>query len=463
MQKPLNLPLIVLLIASTVFMEQLDATILTTALPSIAHTLNVSIVDTSATLTAYLIGLTIFIPASGPLADRLGSRTTLCMALFIFITASVACASAQSLSFLVAMRTLQGFGGALMFPVGKLIILRITPKDKLVSTMTWMMLPVALGPLLGPAAGGFITTYYSWRWDFYINIPFCLIIIPMIYKFVPEIRVKNAKSFNIKGFIITASGLTCIAISIELFSHNQASKLISLALFATGACCAGLYNCYTRNPFLDFTLLRLKIFRLAFIGAGASRIALGAFPFLLPLFLQSIAGLTPARSGIMISFAPIGAIAMTPFIPRLLRRFGFRYTLMLNGFSAAILGTLITFFHRGEALWGLMLIIFTAGVCQAVLFSAYNSIAYSDVPPQRISSATSFYSTMEQILVAFGISIAAGTLTFSSQFHHNTVPAAVDFAASFVIVGIVSSVAALAAFRLPHNTGLLLNKRDITK
>lgn len=442
-----------LTVSSMLFMEQMDGTILATALPSIAHSLHVGAVATSVALTSYIIGLAIFIPASGALADRLGSRTVLMAAIGIFVCSSLLCARAQSLPFLAVMRMLQGVGGALMVPVGRLAIIRGTPRDQLVRTMTWMMLPATLGPLLGPVVGGFITTWLSWRWNFYLNVPVGLLGLVMTWRFIPEIRDTHTPPFDLKGLWLAGGGLAVLSIFAELFSHAQGSWALWLELLGTGTVLLGLYARHatrTTSPLLDFSLMRFATFRISVLAGAASRIAVGSLPFLLPTFLQIGTGLNAAQSGIVTFVAPMGAIITRPLVPAVLKRWGFRRVLMINGVSAAVIFILIAGFQPWQPLWTLSLILIVAGGAQAVQFTAYNTIAYADIPATHMSAATSLYSTMQQIMLSGGICLAAGTLTVMGSLRGHAEPSLGDFSAAFLVTGLVSLLAApLCATLLP--------------
>ena len=448
--------LIALIVASMFFMEQLDGTILATALPSIANSLHVDTVSTSVALTSYIIGLAIFIPASGALADRLGSRTVLTGAIIMFVACSVLCASATNLIFLACMRTLQGIGGALMVPVGRLVVLRGTAREDLVRTMTWMMLPATLGPLMGPVVGGFITTYLSWRWNFYLNIPVGLVGLLLTRRFIPNVRTPNPPPFDLKGMVLAGGGLAILSVAAELFSHGEGGGILVLGLLTGGSCLVGLYGLHagrTDAPLLDFSLFRVPTFAISVLGGAASRVAVGSLPFLFPTFLQIGAGLNAAQSGAITFIAPLGAIAMRPFVPAMLARWGFRRVLIANGFSASILFALIAGYRQGQPLWTLSLILFVAGMAQATQFSAYNTIAYADISSQRMSAATSLYSTLQQLMLSVGICTAAGTLTLMHLLYQHATPTRHDFSIAFLVTGAISMLAVPAAACLSPHAG----------
>ncbi len=456
MPSPTSTQLTALIVGSMFFMEQLDGTILATALPAIAHSLHVDTVATSVALTSYIIGLAIFIPASGALADRLGSRTILMLAICIFVGSSIFCGRAHSLLFLAAMRTIQGIGGALMVPVGRLAVIRSTPRDQLVRTMTWMMLPATLGPLMGPVVGGYITTWLSWRWNFYLNIPVGVIGLFLTYRYIPEVREPTPPAFDVKGLFLAGGGLAILSVFAELFSHGSGSPLLVSCFLGVGLVLLGIYAYHagrTSFPLLDLRLMRVQTFRISVFGGAASRIAVGSLPFLLPSFLQIGAGLSAAQSGLVTFVAPIGAIAMRPFVPALLKRWGFRTILMANGSSAALVFALIAAFRPSYPLWLLSVVLMLAGAAQSLQFSAYNTVAYADIPADRMSAATSLYSTMQQIMLSAGICIAAGTLTILSKLHHNTPANMTDYALGFVVTGAISLFAVPLCATLSPSAG----------
>lgn len=456
MPRPTKAQFTALIVASMMFMEQLDGTILATALPSIANSLHVDTVATSVALTSYIIGLAIFIPASGALADRLGSRSVLMVAICIFVTSSLLCAQANSLPFLACMRTLQGIGGALMVPIGRLVIIRSTPRDQLVRTMTWMMLPATLGPLLGPVVGGFITTWFSWRWNFYLNIPIGLIGLGLTWRFIPQIYEPSPPPFDLKGMVLAGGGLALLSVFAELFSHAEGSVTLRLIMLGAGSLLMAIYCIHAFRvpaPLLDFRLMRIPTFRISVFAGAASRVAVGSLPFLMPSFLQIGMGLNAEQSGLVTFTAPIGALITRPFVPAILKRWGFRRVLMFNGISAAVVFTLVASFRLPHALWLFSLILACAGAAQAIQFSAYNTIAYADVPASNMSAATSLYSTMQQIMLSAGICIAAGTLTVLGQIYGHTTPTLGDFSAGFLATGAVSLLAVPFAARLAPSAG----------
>ncbi|NHN88659.1 MFS transporter [Acetobacter conturbans] len=448
--------IVALTISSLLFMEQLDGTILATALPSIATSLHVDPVAASVALTSYIVGLAIFIPASGAVADRFGSRTTLMIAITLFVTCSILCGQATSLSVLAFGRMMQGVGGALMVPVGRLVLLRSVAKSELLGAMTWMMMPATLGPMLGPVIGGFITAGLSWRWNFYINVPVGLLGLLMTWKHIPQLREVRPKPFDRLGMVLAGGGLALLSFSAEMVSHNTHPYWLSATLMGLGAC---LFLGYARHmrycpePVLDFRLMKIPTFRLSVFSGAASRLAAGALPFLMPALLQIGFGLDPARSGLIVFAAPIGALCTRLHVPRIFRRFGFRKVMITLGWGAGVTFALIAVFPAGWPYWVLTLILLMSGAVQAIQFSAYNSIAYADLPEDRMSAATSFYSTFQQIMLSAGICIAALSVTVSRLLRHHVEAQTVDFRMSFLVIGGLSCLAVPLAARLAPAAG----------
>lgn len=453
---PTRTQLIALTVSSLLFMEQLDGTILSTALPAIAQSLHVDTVSTSVALTSYIVGLAIFIPASGALADRIGSRTVLLVAISIFVLCSLLCAGAHSLPFLAAMRALQGVGGALMVPVGRLVVIRGTPRDQLVRIMTWMTLPATLGPLLGPVVGGFVTTWLSWRWNFYINIPVGLLGLALTWRYIPQVHEPSPSPFDWHGLCLSGGGLAVLSVFAELFSHGAGNWAVLATLLGAGLMLMVLYMRHAAHlaaPLLDFRLMHFATFRASLLAGAASRIAVGSMPFLLPAYLQLGSGLSAAQSGLVTFIAPVGAILTRPYVPALLKHWGFRRVLMVNGVSAAIVFGLIALYRPGHPLWTLSLVLIVAGATQSIQFSAYNTVAYADIPPGRMSAATSLYATMQQIMLSAGICVAAAVLTLLGDVRGHAQPTSGDFSVAFAVTGLISLLASPLCAIMPVNAG----------
>ncbi len=448
-----------LIVASAMFMEQLDGTVLATALPTMARSFNADPLHMNIALTSYLLTLAMFIPASGRLADRFGSRTVFRGAIALFTLGSIACAQAQSLDFLVVARMLQGTGGALMSPVGRLVLLRAVSKAELVRAMAWLMIPATIGPILGPPVGGFIVTYLSWHWIFYINVPIGLLGIVLCSLFIEEMRDPSPARFDVLGLVLSGTALACLLFGIEMLSRGVGVS-IGLGLIAAGVVSAGLYAWHARycaQPVLDFRIMRIATFRLSVICGSMSRISAGAQPFLLPMMLQLGFGMSAAQSGLITFASSIGSLMMRVTAPTLLRRLGFRTVLIWVGTVAVALVAMIAMIRPSWPQPLIYTLLVTSGFFQSLQFMAYNTIAYADVPRTRMSVATSFYTTFQQMSLTLGIAVSASALAASLAIHGRTEPLLGDFTLAFLVVAAISGLAPLVSLQLDRAAGAELS------
>jgi EmrB/QacA subfamily drug resistance transporter len=441
------------------FMEQLDGTVLATALPTMARSFNADPLRMNVALTAYLLTLAMFIPASGRIADRFGSRTVFRAAIGLFTIGSIACAQAQSLPFLVFARMVQGSGGALMSPVGRLVLLRAVSKAELVRAMAWLMIPATIGPIVGPPVGGFLVTYLSWHWIFYINVPIGLLGIVLVSIYVEEMRDPHPTPFDIRGLILSGTALACVLFGIEMASRGVGAR-IGIMLIAGGVLSGALYAWHAKHhkdPILDFGMMRIPTFRMSVICGSLSRISAGAQPFLLPMMMQLGFGMSAAQSGLITFAGSIGSLAMRLTAPTLLRRFGFRNVLIWIGFIAVLLVGLIAAFRPSWPLPVMYAVLITGGFFQSLQFMAYNTIAYADVPRPQMSVATSFYTTFQQVFLTLGIAASATALAASVAMNHRTEPLLGDFSIAFLLVAGVSALAPLLSLQLDRSAGAELS------
>ncbi len=449
-----------LIVASALLMEQLDATVLTTALPSMARSFHSDPVHLSIALTSYLVSLAVLIPASGRAADRYGSRTVFRAAIMLFTASSVLCAAAPSLPFLVVARLLQGAGGAMMVPVGRLVLMRSVDKSELITAMFWLLMPATIGPLLGPPLGGFLTTYLSWRWIFIINVPVGLLGAVLTTRYIPQMREAVRLPFDGRGMALSGVSLACLVFGLELAARGAGARSVTAATLALGLASGLLYVRHARTvamPILDFTLMRIPTFRLSVLSGSATRIVVGATPFLVPSMLQLGFALSAAQSGLVTFTATIGAFLMRLMARRVLRAFGYRTVMSINGLGAALLTLACALFRPGWPFWVLSLILFAGGFSNALQFTSLNTIAYADIPSERMSAATSFYTTFQQLTLTLGISVAAASVSASQALagHAHVIPA--DFSAAFVTVGVVSILAIPAALSMRADAGAELS------
>jgi EmrB/QacA subfamily drug resistance transporter len=445
-----------LIVASAMFMDGVDSTVLATALPTMAKTFNADPLHMNVALTSYLLSLAVFIPVSGKIADRFGSRTVFRGALALFTIGSILCAQSESLWFLVMSRIIQGIGGAMMVPVGRLVLLRSVTKAELVSTMSFLMIPAAAGPILGPPVGGFIVTYLSWPWIFYINVPVGLIGMVLASFYIEELKLPDPPRFDAIGFVLTGTALASLIFGLELASRGVGSGTLAVALIGTGMAAALLYWRHSRTqaqPILDFELMRIPTFRISVFAGTLSRIAVGAVPFLLPMMLQVGFGASAARSGSITFASSIGSLLMQLFAPRLLRQIGFRNTLIWVGLlSTCILATSAAF-RPGWPVLLIAAVLLLGGFVQALQFMAYNTIAYADVPQARMSAATSFYTTFQQLSLTLGIGVSAASLAASISLNGHPQPEPMDFSIAFLLVASIAMLAPIVSIALDRNAG----------
>jgi EmrB/QacA subfamily drug resistance transporter len=443
-------------------MEQLDSTVLATALPDMARSFSVDPLHMNVALTAYLLSLAVFIPISGKVADRFGTRSVFSWAIALFTLGSILCAQAGSLKLLVAARLLQGMGGAMMVPVGRLVLLRTVAKAELVSAMAWLMVPATIGPVIGPPVGGFIVTYLNWRWIFYINVPVGVLGFVLVTLFIADIRERAPSPFDALGFVFSSIALGCLMFGLEFLSRGVGAAPTAWGLIFVGAVSGLLYARHARfhvAPLLDFRLLRVRTFGLSVAAGTLSRISIGALPFLLPMMLQLGFGFTAAQSGLTTFALAAGSLLMKAGARMCLRLWGFRNTLIWVG----LLGTLLTGVCAGfRPSWPISLIytvLLLAGFLQSLQFLGYNTIAYADIPRERMSAATSFYTTFQQMALSLGIAAAAGALAGARFISGHADPTLGDFSVAFLVVTGVSLLAPLVCLKFDRKAGAELTGR----
>jgi EmrB/QacA subfamily drug resistance transporter len=398
----------------------------------------------------------VFIPASGWVADRFGARTVFCAAIAVFTVGSILCGRANTLGFLVAARILQGAGGAMMVPVGRLVLLRTVERSELVAAMAWLTVPALLGPVVGPPVGGFIVTYASWRWIFDINVPIGIIGIGLVLAFIEETREPRPGRFDTSGLVLTAIALSGLMFGLETAGRGVLPPALTAALVALGFAAGLAYLWHARRhraPLVDLSLLRLPCFGVSVAAMMPFRIGIGAIPFLLPLMLQVGFGRSAAQSGLITFASSAGALVMKPVAQRALRLFGFRNTLVWNGVVSAVMLALCAAFRPtwpAAAIYAALLI---GGFFRSLQFTAYNSLAYGDVPRARISAATSLYAAAQQLAATIGVSAGAAALEVAMALSGRATPVTADFTVAFLAVSVFTLAAAPVALLMPRNAG----------
>jgi EmrB/QacA subfamily drug resistance transporter len=406
--------LIPLVVASGFLMEQLDSTIITTAIPNIAESLGETPIRLNIAITSYLLSLAVFIPVSGWIADRFGARIVICAAFAIFTAASAACGFATSLEMLVTMRIVQGIGGAMMTPVGRLILFRTFPKAQLVTAMSFVSIPSLLGPTMGPLLGGVLTTYATWRWIFFVNIPFGLLAIVIAWKSVQDAPDRPPPPrFDVAGFAMCGCGLAMLQFVLETIGRGAIPLGVDLAILAGGAAFLLAFTFYARgrsHPVLDLTLFRIRTFRVGSLAGGLARIAINAPTFVLPLMLQVGFGYSPMQSGSATFLFSVGAVAVRPLSGRMLRRFGFRRLLAGNAVTSAVFIASFALMQATTPYWLLAGFILLYGVVRSIQFNGLQMLSYAEMPANRLSAATSLGSVVQQLTMGLGVSFSAALL-----------------------------------------------------
>jgi EmrB/QacA subfamily drug resistance transporter len=461
-KKPGKIPLrilVPLIVAVGLFMENLDATVLSTALPAIARDLlpkNESPIELKLALASYLLTLAVFIPASGWFADRFGTRLIFRAAIFVFALGSALCGLSNSIETLVAARAVQGIGGAMMMPVGRLVILRTIPRSELVGALAWLTLPALIGPVLGPPVGGFIATYFSWRWIFWINLPVALVGIILATFFIPNIYGETIQKFDILGFFLSGIGLSALVAASALVEGHIVPISFVIGLFIIGLILMAAYLVHAKrcdHPILDFSLLKWPTFRSGITGGSLFRIGTGARPLLLPLLFQLGFGMSALQSGLLTFVAAIGAMGMKPVGSVILKKFGFRHVLVVNSIVASALLVAPLLFKATSPLFFILAILFVGGFFASLQFTCINAITFAEIEQLKMSQATSLSSVFQQLSLSLGITVAASVLQFSVATHQKTEIAPQDFIPAFLVIGVISLLSLVSFARLPSDAG----------
>ncbi|MEQ9636489.1 MAG: MFS transporter [Devosia marina] len=444
-----------LILAVALFMEQMDSTVIATSLPAIANDIGTEPIALKLALTAYFVALAIFIPISGWMADRFGAKNIFRLAIFVFMLGSLACSFAYSLETFVGSRFFQGIGSSMMTPVGRLLLVRSTPRNELVAAMAWLTIPALIAPVSGPLIGGFLTTYLSWHWIFWINIPIGIagIIFSSIYLQVPDER--TPRPVDMVGFFIAAVAFAGSVFGLSVISLPALPIIYGYMTLAIGVTAALLYLLHARKtkyPLLDPSLFRHKLFRSSVTGGSFFRIGVGAMPFLLPLMLQLGFGLNPFQSGAITFVSAIGAIMSKFIAERIFARFGFPRVL---GFAAVFGGLLIAaqgLFTTETPVAVMMIILVAGGVLRSIFFTGTNAIGYADISDEEASQATAIVAVGQQLSVAFGVAVAGAILEITTTFSGGHL-SLLNFQIAFFAVGGMSALAGIIYFRLPHDAG----------
>src|SRR3979409_1898643 len=456
--------LIPLIVATALFMENMDSTVIATSLPAIAADIGASPLTLKLAITSYLLSLAVFIPASGWTADRFGARAVFSIAIAVFMVGSIGSALSSAVTHFVIARILQGAGGAMMTPVGRLVLLRSIDKSALVNAMAWVTGPALVGPVIGPPLGGFITTYFSWHWIFLINIPIGLLGIFMALRYIDPIRSEKPERFDLYGLVLAGVGLGGIAFGLSVAGLNPLPWTVVAALVAIGTISMTLYVIHARrtaSPVLDFSLLRLPTMRASIIGGFLFRLGIGALPFLLPLLMQVGFGLSPFKSGLVTFASAVGAMGMKTLAARIIRTFGFRNIMTINAVVSSVFLAACALFTASTPLLLIMIILVVGGFFRSLQFTAINTVAYAEVEPAQMSRATTLVSVNQQLAISAGVAVGAFSVETTMLVHHVSELSADAFAPAFIVVSIISAISAYLFWQMPADAGHQVSGRGV--
>lgn len=403
------------LVAVAFFMESTDTTILNTAIPAIAEALHVTVLNMKAVMSSYTLSLAVFIPISGWMADRFGTRRVFASAIGVFTLGSVLCGISTSIHGLVLCRVLQGIGGSMMVPVGRLTLVRAFEKSELVRTMSFVTIPALVGPMLGPMMGGLIVRYLHWRYIFFLNVPIGVLGLLMVYLHLPDYKEEHTHPLDTVGFVLFGSGIALLSYVLEVFGEHmlgpwEVTSLLILSFALIGA--YARHGTQTQYPVLNLQLLRIRTFRVAVCGSFFTRLGIGGIPFLLPLLYQVGLGFTPVQSGLLIMPQAIASMSMKFFLQKLLTRLGYRGVLVSNTILIGLLLASFATIGIHTPVWQIVVLAFLYGGFTSLQYTSMNTLVYADTSDQEASSASSIASTIQQMSISFGVAIAGLATAF---------------------------------------------------
>lgn len=448
--------LIAAIVASALFMQNLDSSAVTTALPAMARDLGQAPASLGVAITSYLVALTVFIPVSGWVADRFGPKRVFMLAIVVFTLASALCAQATGLGTLIAARVLQGMGGAMMVPVARLLLLRQVRKDEMLNAMAWLTMPAMIGPISGPPLGGFLTDAFGWRSVFLINLPIGVIGLALVAWKIPRLPTTHPGPPDLKGLALVGSALALVMTGLETLGRHVIPGWLSWGALGLGliAGWAAIRHCRrVERPALDLSLLDYQSFRTSVVYGSLFRIGAGATPFLVPMLLQVGFGESASEAGLVSFATALGALAMKPLARPILRRWGFRTVLMGGAVLSAVGVAVGALFTPAWPLAAIFVVLALGGLCRSLQFTALNTLGFVDVPQARLSAATSFSGTTQQLAPALGVVLATTALESSLALAGRPALAPADFAVGFLVAGAVVLASAPLFARLARDAG----------
>lgn len=453
------------LVAVAFFMESLDTTILNTAVPAIASALHVEPLSMKSVLSSYTLSVAVFVPVSGWLADRFGTRRVFAAAIALFTLGSLLCGLSTDIHMLVACRILQGMGGAMMVPVGRLTMVRTFAKAELVRAMSFVAIPSLIGPMLGPVAGGFIVHYLHWRAIFFVNLPIGMLGLYLVWRHLPDYREERSDALDWVGLVLFSAGIALLSYVLEVFGEHSLSGREMLALLGIAMALLAAYGRHaltTPRPLLRLVLLRIRSFRVAVSGSFVTRLGAGGMPFLLPLLYQIGMGYTPVQAALLIVPQPLAAMSLKITVPHILARFGYRRVLLYN---TVLMGGLIMLFSTigpGTPVWQIVVQGFLFGFCSSLQYSSMNTLVYADIAQADASMASTMSSTLQQMSLSFGVATAslAAALFIPDRFHSSQAQLVHGIHLAFIALGVLTILSALVFRALQDDDGSAVSRRQ---
>ena len=450
------------IIGSAFLMQTLNATSINNALPAMARAFHVEPLRLNLAITMYLLASAVFLPISGWMADRFGAKRILMLAMVLYAASSAACGFAHNLPQLVAYRLAQGCAGAMMGPVGRLVLLRTTPKNELVGAMSVVTMPALMGPVIGPVLGGAIVTFATWPWIFFLNLPVALVGVALVYAFVPNVKEQAVSPIDWPGILLTGFGLAGLILGFENLGRDVLPPLAVAGLFGGGLACLGVYWAHARdNPhaIIDLAIFRIPTFQASVLGGAFFRLVPGATPFLLAMLLQVGFGMTAFAAGLMTFISAVGALVMKTTAPPILRRYGFRTVLIVNGFICGATYMVYAFFRIDTPHWLIMAALAIGGFFRSLQFTSLNGMAYADLEQNQMSRGTTTASMAQQFMQSVSIGLAATLLHFLMVSRGETHLTGATVAPAFAVFGSLTLISLFWFFRLPANAGDEMNNR----
>ena len=452
-----------LIVGCAQFMHQFDGTMITTALPVMAASLNEDPLQLNLAITCYLLALAVFVPISGWMADRYGARRVFIAAIGVFTVSSMLCALSNSLAEIVIWRTIQGVGGAMMTPVGRVIVVKSVPRLEIVRAMNYITIPAVVAPLIGPSVSGFIVTYFSWPLIFFLNVPIGLAGLVLVYAYVPDIREKTVAPLDLRGFVLIGLAMAGLVFGFSAIGRGPLPVAIVIGSIGVGAICGTLYLAHANrksDPIIDLTLLRIRTFAASVWGGGLFYIGTTSQVFLMALLLQIGLGFSAFHAGLMLLAGAVGSTVMRFTFRPVLQWFGFRWLLICNALLNAACLAACGLFNAGTPLLVMVLVLFVAGFTRSTQFTGVQSLGYAEIPSAVMSRATSFSSMMQQLMQSLGVGLTALVVHLSTIWHgHTDVITTADVSIGFFVIATLSALSVVIFYLLPPTAGSELTGR----